>query len=177
MENQTPGFIKGLDKIAMWAFIGIVIIALCNSCTSAPQNLASINASEAALHESAHYIVYREVMKAEGLTPSPVEISILREGSAAGHFEAENYGNRRTVIVTYMAGYATLCVFGKKDPRVVFSEIKKLDTVDFDVAAKEIEYEEDEFAHFEAAIGWVEKFAPEIVAFATRLKKEKYIKF
>ena len=189
MVDNHPVF-NGLDKAAKIAFIVIMVICGVVSCTndSPKDNNTVENAIEpqmatqpindmVIIHEAAHYCVYMAVMAQYGLTPTPIKLTIVPEGGTAGHFEADNYGNRHTEIATFLAGFATEIVFGGQKPEAIFKKIKAKNFLDYRRASEVTANPDMEYAHFLKTIEWVQQEKPRIIEIARQLKAEKTIYF
>ncbi len=202
-DNRVEDFpiFNGLDKMAKIVFIAIMLVCGIFSCVNdkqkdndtsvepqivtqpindtsvEPQIVTQPINDMVIIHESAHYCVYMAVMAQYGLTPSPIKLTIIPEGGTAGHFEANNYGNRHTEIATYLAGFATEIVFGGQKPEAIFKKIKAKNFLDYRRASEVAANPDMEYAHFLKTIEWVQQEKPRIIETARQLKAEKTIYF
>lgn len=183
MQNQDNVF-NILRKNGIIVFVFIIIVALCEqtcgkkkaATTHEVSNSEYILATqdETAIHEAAHYIVYKASTIQSGCTPEPMTVSINANGS--GQFVSKSYCNNSTKILTNFAGYAAVTVFYNLDPFQVFQKIQT--QPDYKQAAGAIGSDKSaQYKNFLIAIEWVKTYRNSILNFSQRLKVEKTIKF
>ncbi len=135
------------------------------------------NHNEAAIHEAAHFVVYMELCKRHGITPNPIELSIISDEMRKGHFRYSSKNiSQEMNILTYLAGYDMNEHMGQKSHFELMeghatqegSDIYKVLEI---VSSSQLE------SYYQQALNLVQALEPQIQAVSVRLEKEKIIYF